>query len=137
MIALVGEKQLVWMGTSKKDLMALPAEVQNAFGYALHLVQHGRKSSNAKVLKGFHGGRVMEVVKDHRKDTYRAVYAVESERVYVLHCFQKKSKRGVATPKPDMDLVKTRMEEADRLHRKWLATRNEDLNEEVNERGKP
>lgn len=88
----------------------MPDEVQDLFGYALHVAQAGGKHSDAKPLKGFAGGSVLEVVEHHRSDTYRAVYTVRyPTAVYVLHCFQKRSTRGIATPKPDMDLIEARL----------------------------
>jgi phage-related protein len=76
--------------------------------------QVGRKAPSAKPLAGFGGAGVLEIVEDHQTDTYRAVYAVKfSELVYVLHAFQKKSKKGIATPKPDIDLIKRRLRAAE------------------------
>jgi phage-related protein len=101
---------LRWVGSAKKDLGAMPDDVQDTFGYALHLAQAGGKHSQAKPLKGFGGAGVLEVVEDHQGDTYRAVYTVRyAAAVYVLHCFQKKSTHGIATPKPDMDLIEARL----------------------------
>ncbi len=81
-------KPLLWVASSKKDLMTLPSEVQDVFGYALHLAQQGRKHEQAKPLKGFGGAGVLEVVEDFKSDTYRAVYTVKfGHTVYVLHCF--------------------------------------------------
>ena len=103
-------KPLRWVGSAKKDLATMPDEVQDTFGYALHLAQVGGKHSQAKPLKGFGGAGVLEVVEDHQGDTYRAVYTVRyATAVYVLHCFQKKSTQGIATPKPDMDLIEARL----------------------------
>lgn len=83
-------------------------------GYALYQVQVGQKAHSAKPLRGFGGAGVLEIVEDHQTDTYRAVYTVKfSEVVYVLHAFQKKSKRGMATPKPDIDLIKRRLKMAE------------------------
>lgn len=85
-------------------------EVQDTFGYALHLAQVGCRHRQAKPLKGFGGAGVLEVVEDHDGDTYRAVYTVRHvTAVYVLHCFQKKSTTGIATPKPDMELIQARL----------------------------
>ena len=101
---------LRWVGSAKKDLASLPEDVQDTFGYALHLAQAGGKHSRAKSLKGFKGAGVLEVVEDHQGDTYRAVYTVRyATAVYVLHCFQKKSTSGISTPKPDMDLIEARL----------------------------
>jgi phage-related protein len=72
-----------------------------------------------KPMKGFGGASVLEIISDYRGDTWRAVYAIRfCEAIYVLHVFQKKSKRGVATPKQEMEVIKRRLAEADRLHRK-------------------
>lgn len=107
-------KPLLWVASSKKDLMALPSEVQDVFGYALHLAQEGRKHEQAKPLKGFGGAGVLEVVEDFKSDTYRAVYTVKfGHAVYVLHCFQKKSAHGSETPKPDMNLIRDRLKAAE------------------------
>ena len=106
-------KPLYWIGSSKKDLMSLPELVRDIFGYALHLSQDGKKHIQAKPLKGFGGAGVLEVVEDYLGNTYRAVYTVKlADRVYVLHCFQKKSTSGIATPKPDMDLIYERLKVA-------------------------
>lgn len=106
-------KPLLWVGSAKKDLQAMPDEVQDTFGYALHLAQTGAKHAQAKVLKGFGSAGVLEVVESEAGSTYRAVYTVKiAGAVYVLHCFQKKSTSGIATPKPDMDLVRERLKAA-------------------------
>ena len=106
-------RPLEWIGGSKKDLMALPDEVVNVFGYALYLAQAGGKHAQAKPLRGFGSAGVLEVVEDWRGNTYRAVYTVRfAVRVFVLHVFQKKSKSGIATPKPDLDLIKARLKVA-------------------------
>ena len=108
------EKPLEWIGSSHKDLMALPADVRRLFGFALSLAQVGDKHEAAKVLKGFGGAGVLEVVEDDVDGTYRAVYTVKFfEAVFVLHCFQKKSKRGIATPKEDMDIIHARLKIAE------------------------
>ncbi len=108
------EKPLAWIGSSHKDLMALPTDVRRLFGFALSLAQAGDKHDNAKVLKGFGGAGVLEVVESDIGGTYRAVYTVKfTEAVFVLHCFQKKSKRGIATPKEDMELIQARLQIAE------------------------
>lgn len=110
-------KPVIWVGSSKEDLKSLPEMVQDVFGYALYLAQVGKKHSDAKPLHGFGGASVLEVVEDYRSDTYRAIYTVRfAEAVYVLHIFQKKSKRGIATPKSDLDLVKERFKRAQEFH---------------------
>jgi len=108
-------RPLEWIGSSKKDLRALPDEVMDIFGYALHLAQAGGKHLQAKPLQGFGSAGVLEVVEDWRGNAYRAVYTVRfEERVFVLHVFQKKSKTGIETPKPDRDLIRKRLQVAAR-----------------------
>ena len=108
------EKPLEWIGSSHKDLMALPMDVRRFFGYALSLAQAGDQHDASKALKGFHGAGVVEVVEDDAGGTYRAVYTVKfKEAVFVLHCFQKKSKRGIATPTEDMDIIRSRLKVAE------------------------
>ena len=106
-------KSVLWMGSSRKDLRACPEAVQDTIGYALYLAQIGGKHAQAKPMKGFTGAGVLEVVEDHDGETYRGVYTVRfKSAVYVLHVFQKKSKRGAATPKPEIDLIKKRLQTA-------------------------
>ena len=110
------EKPPEWIASSHKDLMALPSDVRRRFGYALSLAQIGDQDDAAKVLKGFGGTGVLEVVEDDAGGTYRAVYTVKfAEAVFVLHCFQKKSKSGIATPKADMDIIRARLKVAEVL----------------------
>ena len=110
------EKLLDWIASSYKNLMALPPDVRRRFGYVLSLAQMGDQDDASKVLKGFSGAGVLEVVEDDASGTYRAVYTVKfAEAVFVLHCFQKTSKSGVATPKPDMDLIRARLKVAEAL----------------------
>jgi phage-related protein len=110
------ERPIEWIGSSRKDLMQLPAETRKFFGYALHFAQHGEQHPAAKALKGFGGAGVLEVVENDAGGTYRAVYTVRfEEAVFVLHCFQKKSKSGIATPKEDMDVIRARLKVAEAL----------------------
>ena len=96
--------------------MALPAEVRRFFGYALFLAQAGDQHDAAKMLKGFGSAGVLEVVENDRSGTYRAVYTVKfKEAVCVLHCFQKKSIRGIATPKEDIAIIRARLKVAEAL----------------------
>jgi phage-related protein len=111
-------RPLVWLGSSRKDIRAFPRSVRREIGIALFTAQQGDTDPAAKPMKGFGGSSVLEVTSDYRTDTWRAVYTVRfAEAVYVLHAFQKKSKRGIATPKEDLDLIKRRLAEAERLHR--------------------
>ena len=110
------EKPLLWVGSSKKDLMALPVSVRKFFGHALHFAQMGERHDAAKVLKGFGDAGVLEVVDDNGSGTYRAVYTVRfREAVFVLHCFQKKSKSGIVTPKKDMEIIRIRLKAAEAM----------------------
>lgn len=106
-------KPLFWLGSSKKDLLGLPVAVRKLFGHALDTAQRGEQHEAAKVLKGFGSAGVLEIVEDDTGGTYRTVYTVRfTEAVFVLHVFQKKSKRGIETPKPDMDIIRQRMKAA-------------------------
>src|SRR6202045_1781779 len=110
-------KPLVWVGSSRRDLRAFPPPVRRTFGVALFAVQLGETPPEAKPLKGFGGAGVLELIEDHQGSTYRAVYTVRfATKVYVLHAFQKKSKRGIATPKRELDLIRERLKWAERLH---------------------
>src|SRR5687767_7621565 len=114
-------KPLFWMGSSRKDLKAFPGPVQSVCGYALWLAQIGDKHPDAKPLKGFKGAGVLEVVEDHAGNTFRAVYTVRLARaVYVLHAFQKKAKKGVKTPKHEIDLVEKRLRTAEEHYAQWI-----------------
>jgi phage-related protein len=107
-------KKLDFIGSSRDDLRDFPDEVKQDIGHALHMVQMGLEPNEAKPLRGFGGAGVLEIVENFFGDTYRAVYTVKfAEAVYVLHCFQKKSKKGVETPKHDIDLIKQRLKEAE------------------------
>ena len=107
-------KPCLFLGSSLKDLTAFPAEVQADIGYALDLVQRGEEPLHAKALKGFGGRGTLEIVENHDGDTYRAVYTVRfTSLVYVLHCFQKKSTKGIATPQRELDLIRSRLQAAE------------------------
>jgi len=108
------KKPCQFVGSSKEDLSAMPDEAKELLGYAIFLAQMGEKHRSAKPLKGFGGAGVLEVVENFDGDTYRAVYTVKfAGVVYVLHAFQKKSKRGSATPRHDIQLIKTRLKTAE------------------------
>ncbi|MGQ0569448.1 MAG: type II toxin-antitoxin system RelE/ParE family toxin [Armatimonadota bacterium] len=118
----VGEKPLFWIGSSLDDLKAFPDEVMRIMGYALDYAQQGGKHPDAKALRGFGGAGVLEIVEDHNGDTYRAVYAVKfAGAVYVLHAFQKKSRKGIATPKHEIDLIKERLKRAEARYAERIA----------------
>lgn len=113
-----GLKPLEWIASSLKDLREFPAAVKRDIGSALLMAQKGGKADAVKPLKGFGGAGVLEVVEDHDGNTFRAVYTVRfATAVYVLHAFQKKAKRGIETPKSDLDVVRRRLVVAEDLHR--------------------
>jgi phage-related protein len=117
-------KPVIWVGASRQDLKAFPREVQRDLGQALEIVQFGKKQGHAKPLKGFRGAGVLELREDHAGDTYRAVYTVKlADRVYVLHAFQKKSRRGIKTPKHELDLIKARLKRAEQINAELEANR--------------
>ena len=100
-------KQLMWIGSSRSDLRALPEEVQDDFGYALYQAQLGLFPAGAKPFKGLPS--VIEIVENFDKNTYRVVYATKlGDRLYILHVFQKKSKMGIKTPKEEINVIKRR-----------------------------
>jgi len=110
------KKPLYWIGNSKKDLMALPVDVRRFFGHALNFAQEGEQHEAAKVMKGFGGAGVLELVEDDTGGTYRAVYTVKfKEAVFVLHCFQKKSKSGISTPQKDIQIIRDRLRVAEAM----------------------
>lgn len=93
--------------------MRLPQRVIHNFGFALYAAQVGGVHPNAKPLRGFGSAAVLEIVEDFQGSAYRAVYTVHFRKaIFVLHVFQKKSKHGIATPKPDVDLIKERLKAA-------------------------
>ena len=109
-------KPVVWIGSSRKDLREFPDIVQDHVGYALYVAQQGGKHRDTKPLSGFGGAGVVEIIKDYRGDTFRAVYTLRYQgAVYVLHVFQKKSKTGRETPLRDIELIKQRLREAEQI----------------------
>jgi phage-related protein len=120
----VTPKPLIWIASSLDDLREFPPEVRSFMGYALYVAQCGLKHDRAKPLRGYGGAGVLEVVRHFDGDTYRAVYTVRlAGRVYALHAFQKKSKRGTATPQADLKLIGARLKRAEELHAEWLEQR--------------
>jgi len=107
-------KEIVWLGSSLEDLRKFPAEVRREIGFALDRAQRGLTHHNVKPLRVFSG--VFEIKSDYDRNTYRTVYAVKlGDEIYVLHCFQKKSTRGIKTPKKEIDLIKRRLKIAQEL----------------------
>jgi phage-related protein len=114
-------KPVRWIGSSRKDLKAFPKAVQRDVGQALYAAQCGKEYPAVKALRGFGGRSVLEIVAPHEADTYRAIYTVRFGGVlYVLHAFQKKSKKGIATPAHEIDLIKQRLALAERDYKQRL-----------------
>lgn len=109
----ISPKPIEWVGSTLDDLRSFPADVRREFGQALYEAQIGGKHPAAKPLSGFGGAGVLEIVADYQGNTFRAVYTLKLGTViYVLHVFQKKSKRGIRTPKRELDLIETRLKHA-------------------------
>jgi phage-related protein len=110
-------KPLFWVGSALEDVRDFPDEVKRVIGFALHAAQSGGKHPDAKPLKGFGGAGVLEVVEDFDGNAFRAVYTVRFVgAVYVLHAFQKKSRKGIATPRSDLERIKQRLRLAEEDH---------------------
>lgn len=103
-------KPVEWVGSSKDDLVRFPGPVRRECGFALYLAQLGMKALSAKPLRGFGGASVLEIVAVHHGDAYRAIYTVEfAKAVFVLHAYQKKSKKGITMPRKDVELIRRRL----------------------------
>lgn len=110
-------RPVVWLGSSLKDLKEFPEAIKGEIGYILYLVQIGEHHQNIKPLSGF-PGEVMEIKSDYAKDTYRAVYAAKlGNEIYVLHTFKKKSKKGIKTPKEDIEVIRQRLKRGQEIAR--------------------
>ena len=113
-------RPVVWVASAKRDFLTFPRETIRDVGHALYLAQCGDKPTNAKPLKGFGGASVLEIIENWDGDTYRAVYTVRfKDAVYVLHCFQKKSRSGSATSQQDIERIRQRLKVAEEEHREW------------------
>lgn len=127
-------KPVLWVASSKNDLMDMPLDVVKDFGYGLYQAQLGAHPDIAKVLAGFGGASVLELKLDDRAGTFRAVYTVKfSDAVIVLHAFQKKSKKGIATPKKEVALIRSRLKLAEQIYKKWKNSKGNE-NEQKNKR---
>ena len=111
-------KELIWNGSSKKDLSNLPNDIKHTMGYALHCAQMGSRYENSKTLKGFGSADIIEIIDTDSEGTYRVMYTIKmAEVIFVLHAFQKKSKQGIKTPQKEIDLVKTRLKQAEEIYK--------------------
>ena len=113
-------RPLFWIGSSKDDLTAMPEDVCREIGFALFRAQQGKMHVHAKPLHGFGSAGVLEVVEWDRDGTYRAVYTVRLKHgVYVLHCFQKKSTKGIKTSDQNKALIRARLKIAEEYDNKF------------------
>lgn len=111
-------KPLIWVGSSKDDLVEFSDDIRSSVGYALYLAQKGERSVHSKILQGFGGASVIEIIERDESGTFRVVYTVKMPKaIFVLHAFQKKSKQGIKTPKQEIDLVKKRLKEAQEIYK--------------------
>lgn len=109
-------RELIWIASSLRDLKDFPGPVQKVMGFARLQAQCGGRHAQAKPFRT-KGGGVVEMVEDYDTDTYRVVYtACFGDELYVLHSFQKKSKTGIKTPKPGVEVIESRLKIAARLH---------------------
>jgi phage-related protein len=116
------ERKLEYIASSKKDLENLPEAVKEVFIHALELALIGEKHPDAKPMKGFGNASLLEIREHYKGDAYRAMYTVRFEKaMYVLHVFKKKSKRGIATPKQEIELIKTRLKMAENHYKEKFA----------------
>lgn len=114
-------KPIIWIASSKSDINSLPSDVKDEIGHALYQAQKGEKSDKAKPLKGFGSASVLEIVESDLNGTFRAVYTVKFKAaIAVLHVFQKKSKKGISTPKLEVELIKSRFKLAEQKYEEWL-----------------
>lgn len=106
------------MGSSRSDISEMPREVKGSFGFRLRELQQGGTPLDMKPLPQF-GGGVFELRDSFDGNAYRTVYVVSLGRaLYVLHAFMKKSKSGIGLPKPDKELIETRLHRARELDAK-------------------
>lgn len=117
-------KTVFWIASSKKDLEDLPKNVIQEFGYALYQAQQGSYPDIAKTLKGFGSAEVIELIENDSSGTFRAIYTVRfTDAIIVLHIFQKKSTKGIETPKQDIDLIHARLKQAELIYKDWKSKR--------------
>jgi len=113
-------KPLFWVASSREDLRCFPAKVRREVGFALFRAQQGGKHPNARPLKGFGGAGVLEIITNFDRSTYRSVYTIRfPDAVYVLHAFQKKARSGKATPRAELERIRTRLRRALLHHAEW------------------
>ena len=117
----MARKRIIWVGSSEKDFLAFPDDVQSDMEGALTYASLGGKAEHVKPLKGFSGASVLEILEDDSSGTYRCIYTVKyPTRIYVLHAFKKKSHKGISTPKEHIDMVERRLKRAAELEVEFL-----------------
>jgi phage-related protein len=129
------KKPTHWIGSSRKNVKEFPKEVRQEIGFSLYAAECGDTLVNSVPLVGFGGAKVLEIIVPHDGNAYRAVYTVKFKlAVYVLHAFQKKSKKGDKTPQPDMVLIRSRLKTAEQHYREKYE-RREEKGTKTNEQG--
>lgn len=119
-------RTVLWISAAKRDLMDMPETVITNVGYALYQAQLGIHPDIAKPLKGFGNASVIELVANNDNSTFRVVYTVRfTDAIIVVHAFQKKSKKGITTPKQEIDLLHDRLKRAEEIYKEWKGKRNE------------
>ena len=114
-------KPIIWIGSSKDDLLEFPNIIKSELGYGLYYAQIGRQHVHSKPLKGFGGASVLEIIESDESGTFRLVYTIKMPKaIFVLHAFQKKSKHGIETPIKEIELVKKRLKEAQELYKEYI-----------------
>lgn len=102
-------REILWVKAARKEFEGFPAGAREILQSALIIASEGRKADIAKPMKGL-GSGVMEIALPYRADAYRVVYAVQiGNAVWVVHAFQKKSTKGIATPLKEVELIKARL----------------------------
>jgi phage-related protein len=126
---------LEFIGSSRNDLSGFPDDVKRCIGLALRTAQKGGKHPDAKPLKGFKGAGVLEIISDFDGNTFRAVYTVRLRGViYVLHAFQKKSRKGIKTPLNEIEKIRSRLKDAEALHQLAMEDKNEETGKHKEQR---
>jgi phage-related protein len=126
---------LEFVGSSRDDLSDFPNDVKRCIGLALRTAQKGGKHPDAKPLKGFRGAGVLEIISDFDGNTFRAVYTVKLRGViYVLHAFQKKSRKGIKTPQNEIEKIYSRLRDAEALHRTTIEANDEKTSQHQKQR---
>jgi phage-related protein len=118
---IMSQKPLIWISSSKKDLLSFPQDVKSTMGYALRLAQTGNRYQHTKTLKGFQNSGIIEIIDTHASGTYRVMYTITMpQAVFVLHAFQKKSTQGIKTAQKDIELVKDRLKQAHEIYKDMI-----------------